>query len=60
MKPNFKKLEDIDVEFVNKTMSEEETRAFSEFLKIRKAAAVERAKRFLAEEEKRKLKKLEP
>jgi predicted DNA binding CopG/RHH family protein len=44
---------ELDFEFVNKSISEDEQKAFSEFLKKRKPIALRRAKRMLeAEKEK--------
>ena len=54
MKTNIKKLEDVDVVFVNTPMSEEENSNFSEYLSIRKGEAVEGAHRLLVAEKKRK------
>ena len=59
MKPNIKKLEDIDIEFVNMPISEEKSIAFSLLLKKRKPLAVKRAKRVLAAEELRNSKKID-
>lgn len=50
---NFKKIDDKDFVFINKTLSEKEEKAFSDFLKKRKT-------RTLRTKDKKNAKKLEP